>query len=88
MIESSKEEPDRKEIDKKEEISIQEEILPSSTVEDACTDYKQEYDGCIRDKQWCKPIIYLSSMNIYLSLNKDQLLGALHRYYFNWLALY
>ena len=44
MTESVKEEPDRKEIDKKEEISIQEEILPSSTVEDTCTVYLQEED--------------------------------------------
>ena len=87
MTESFKEEPDMKEIDKNEEISIQEEILPSSTVEDTCTVYLQEEDvGMdateIKGKQWRNPIIYSFIMNIYLSLNKDlfedSLLGALH----------
>ena len=49
-------------MDKKEEISIQEEILPSSTVEDTCTVYLQEEDvGMdateIKGKQWRNPII-------------------------------
>ena len=62
MAESVKEEPDIEEIDKKEEISIQEEILPSSTVEDTCTVYLQEEDvGMdateIKGKQWRNPII-------------------------------
>ena len=63
MAESVKEEPDIKEIDKKEEISIQEDILPSSTVEDTCTVYLQEEDvGMdateIKGKHWRNPIIY------------------------------
>ena len=71
MTESFKEEPDIKEIDKNEEISIQEEILPSSTVEDTCTVYLQEEDvGMdateIKGKQWRNPIIYSFIMNIYL----------------------
>ena len=87
MTETVKEEPDIKEIDKNEEISIQKEILPSSTVEDTCTVYLQEEDvGMdateIKGKQWRNPIIYSFIMNIYLSLNKDlfedSLLGALH----------
>ena len=87
MAKSVKEEPDIKKIDKKEEISIQEDILPSSTVEDTCTVYLQEEDvGMdateIKGKQWRNPIIYSFIMNIYLSLNKDlfedSLLGALH----------
>ena len=87
MTESVKEEPDIEEIDKKEEISIQEEILPSSTVEDTCTVYLQEEDvGMdateIKGKHLRKLIMYSSIMNIYLhiysfdmnrylSLNKD-----------------
>ena len=63
MAESLKEEPDRKEIDKKEKNSIQEEILPYSAVEDTCTVYLQEeYVGMdateIKGKQWGKAIIY------------------------------
>ena len=62
MTETVKEEPDIKEIDKNEEISIQEEILPSSTVEDTCTVYLQEEDvGMdateIKGKHLGKPII-------------------------------
>ena len=74
MAESLMEDPDRKEIDKNEEISIQEEILPSSTVEDTCTVYLQEEDvGMdateIKGKQWRNPIIYLFIMNIYLYIH-------------------
>ena len=66
-----KEEPEIKEMDKKEKISMQEEILPSSTVEDTCTVYLQEEDvGMdateIKGKQWRNPIIYSFIMNIYL----------------------
>ena len=62
MAESLKEEPDIKKIDKKEEISIQEEILPHSTVEDTCTVYLQEEDVGkdateIKGKYWRKPSI-------------------------------
>ena len=61
MAESFKEELDTVEIDIKEEISIQEAILASSSVED--TVYLQEEDvGMdaieIKGKQWRKPIIY------------------------------
>ena len=71
MAESLKEEPDIKEIDKKGEISIQEEILPSFTVEDTCTVYLQEEDvGMdateIKGKQWRNTMIYLLIINIYL----------------------
>ena len=44
MAESTKEELEMEVIDIKEEISIQEEILLSSTVEDTCTVYLQEED--------------------------------------------
>ena len=44
MAKSLMEDPDRMEIYKKGEISIQEEILPSPTVEDTCTVYLQEED--------------------------------------------
>ena len=87
MAESLKEEPDIKEIDKKEEISIQEEILPSFTLEDTCTVYLQEEDvGMdateIKGKHLRNTIIhifiyheyvsiYSFDMNRYLSLNKD-----------------
>ena len=62
MAESTKEELDMEEIDIKEEISIQEEILLSSTVEDTCTVYLQEEDlGMdateIKGKQRRKPNI-------------------------------
>ena len=58
-------------MDKKEKISIQEEILPSSTVEDTCTVYLQEEDvGMdateIKGKHLRKLIIYSFIMNIYL----------------------
>ena len=71
MAESLMEDPDRKEIDKNEEISIQEEILPSSTVEDTCTVYLQEEDvGMdateIKGKHLRRPVIYSFIMNIYL----------------------
>ena len=74
MTESFKEEPDIKEIDKNEEISIQEEILPSSTVEDTCTVYLQEEDvGMdateIKGKYFRKPIIYSFIMNMYLYIH-------------------
>ena len=80
MAESVKEEPDIKEIDKKEEISIQEEILPSSTVEDTCTVYLQEEDVGMdatetKGKNWRNPLfimnIYLYSfiINIYLYIH-------------------
>ena len=42
MAEIMKEEPDIEENDIKEKICIQEDILPSSTVEDTCTVYLQE----------------------------------------------
>ena len=69
MAESTKEELDMAEIDKKEEISIQEAILASSTVEDTCTVYLQEEDvGMdaieIKGKQWSKSIVYSITMNI------------------------
>ena len=44
MTESMKEELNLNEIEIKEEISIQEEIRPSSTVEDTYTVYLQEED--------------------------------------------
>ena len=44
MAEIMKEEPDIEEIYIKEKICIQEEILPSFTVEDTCTVYLQEED--------------------------------------------
>ena len=74
MAESLMEDPDRKEIDKNEEISIQEEILPSSTVEDTCTVYLQEEDvGMdateIKGKHLRKLIIYSFIMNIYLYIH-------------------
>ena len=58
-------------MDKKEKISIQEEILSSSTVEDTCTVYLQEEDvGMdateIKGKHLRKLIIYSFIMNIYL----------------------
>ena len=71
MAESVKEEPDIKEIDNKEGISIQEEIIPSSAVEDTCTVYVQEEDvGMdaieIKGKHCRKPIIYSFIMNAYM----------------------
>ena len=77
MTESLKEEPDIKEMDKKEEISIQEEILPSSTVEDTCTVYLQEEDvGMdateIKGKQWKTPIIsYLIGSIVVNQISKN-----------------
>ena len=73
MAESLKEELDIVKIDIKEEISFQEAILASSSVEDTCTVYLQEEDvGMdateIKGKQWRKPIIfsYHEYMYIYL----------------------
>ena len=62
MAESLKEVLDIEEIDIPEEISFQETILPSSTVEDTCNVYLQEEDvGMdateIKGKQWRKPIV-------------------------------
>ena len=69
MAESFKEELDTVEIDIKEEISIQEAILASSTVEYTCTVYLQEEDVRmdaieIKGKQWSNPIVYSITMNI------------------------
>ena len=69
MAESFKEELDIVEIDIKEEISIQEAILASSTVEYTCTVYLQEEDvGMdaieIKGKQWRNPIIYAFTLKI------------------------
>ena len=74
MTEIFKEEPDIKEIDENEEISIQEEILPSSTVEDTCTVYLQEEDvGMdateIKGKHLRNTIIYSFIMNMYLYIH-------------------
>ena len=48
---------------KEETVSIQEEILPSSTVEDTCTVYKQEEDAQMEYKKikskHLKPNFYL-----------------------------
>ena len=67
MAESFKEELDIVEIDIKEEISIQEAILASSSVED--TVYLQEEDvGMdaieIKGKQWRNPIKYAFTLKI------------------------
>ena len=69
-----KEELNLAKIEIKEEISIHEAILASSSVGDTYTVYLQEEAlGMIatevKGKQWRKPIIYAFTMNIYIYLN-------------------
>ena len=79
MAESLKGELDIEEIDIKSEIvSIQEEILPSSTVEDTYTLFLQEEDmGMdateIKGKQLIKPFAYLFIMNILLNIHLQRI---------------
>ena len=57
------EEMEKKEIDIKEEISIQEAILPSSTVEDTCTVYLQEEDSQMKFSEFKGNLLYLGKGN-------------------------
>ena len=60
--------------DKKEKVSIQEDTLPSSTVEDTCTVHKQEEDALmgnteIQGQNQFKKILILTIVRFYVLIN-------------------
>ena len=60
--------------DKKEKVSIQEDTLPSSTVENTCTVHKQEEDALmgnteIQGQNQFKKILILTIVRFYVLIN-------------------